>query len=543
MSWLPPLGEIRCDAQSPPQHLQMCADQLLYQAKALGLQHTASDPDGAGGWSYQLNLPDGVSVHNRISAWADADDASVGEIEMQARTGILSVHGRARRETRPLGLPYVSTLTASLSMQAALAVSVAQVRGARLAQTHTSLAGAALVSMCQYLSECMENPASSQSVQPEAQPPFTTVDGVQFELETLNPDHWRGFWCELGFSGTPVAQGWIGFMQRYARAYVVLPVELVSALQNLTWRQVVETAGRTGVAVCPVTSLRAHALDSAHSVDGDAGIWTFSGRPALRCDPTKSSSGATLPLSGVRVLESCRRIQGPLAGRLLQWLGAEVIRLEPPGGDSLRAMPPLLNDCSIRFQALNGEKQVIEVDIKSARGRERIRELVRESDVFLHNWAPEKAQQLHLEAADLHSVNPHLVYFHAGGWHEGKEPDLPGTDFTVQAYSGVAAEIARRGGGRGGSLFTLLDILGGAAAAQGVCAGLLHSHYTPVSLRGYSSLLGAAHLLTRLEPAADLSSVPEKVVEALPTVINDPQLAPYLATERFCQVTSPWRFA
>lgn len=187
------------------------------------------------------------------------------------------------------------------------------------------------------------------------------------------------------------------------------------------------------------------------------------------------------------VIESCRRIQGPLAGHLL--------RIEPPGGDPLRGMPPMAEGVSARFDALNQLKTVREIDIRTARGRTAIHELVRDADVFLHNWAPGKATELHLDAVDVRRTNPAVVYAYAGGWGNTGEQHLPGTDFVVQAYSGVAHEIARASGTAGGSLFTVLDILGGAVAAQGVAAALLSRSLQPAGIRMESSLLGAATLL------------------------------------------------
>jgi len=539
------LNAVRIDAdiESSPAHLRPFASQLGYQARALGLKPVERMSAVSGpGWSYQVISPGGVPVVNHIQTWPDSDQPVAGELDVQARSGLLAVHGRGRGETRPLGLPYVSTLSACLSLQAALAAGVGQRRGLCLTHTRTSLGGSALVAMMQYLSESHDPHVAAAEVNPDYQPPFVSSDGVCFELETLNPNNWLAFWQAFGFSGALVARGWRGFMQRYARAFTELPSELIASLGEKSWEQISSVAQQTGMALCPVRSLAERRRDPDSFMLKARGPWRFTESLAPeRSGPFRVSGN--LPLSGVRVLESCRRIQGPLAGRLLQWLGAEVIRIEPPGGDPLRAMPPLLNDCSIRFQALNGDKETVEVDIKSSQGQAQLRELVRDSDVFLHNWAPGKARQLGLEARDLQRVNPNLLYFYAGGWEEGEEPDLPGTDFMVQAYSGVAAEVSRLGGGRGGSLFTLLDVLGGALASQGVCAGLLQSYLKPSALRGYSSLLGAASLLTRELPTASDSAVPARVAEHSSEPCEDPLLASGIRPGEFCQVTSPWRFA
>jgi len=142
------------------------------------------------------------------------------------------------------------------------------------------------------------------------------------------------------------------------------------------------------------------------------------------------------------------------------------------------------------------------VDIKSDAGRQTIYALSREADVFLHNWAPGKAAEMALDAKHLHAVRPDLVYAYAGGW--GDAPvDAPGTDFTVQAHSGVADAIARVSGTRGGSLFTVLDVLGGVIASLGVTAALLHRHLRGAGVAVESSLLGAADHLMRVTQSTD----------------------------------------
>src|SRR5690606_29461665 len=94
-----------------------------------------------------------------------------------------------------------------------------------------------------------------------------------------------------------------------------------------------------------------------------------------------------------------------------------------------------------------------------------------------------------------------LIYASASGWFTNNEgissqsPSLPGTDFMVQAYSGVAHKISRACGTRGGTLFTALDVLGGIIAAQGITAALLNRQLSHAGAKVTSSLLGAAILL------------------------------------------------
>src|SRR5699024_7742524 len=101
---------------------------------------------------------------------------------------------------------------------------------------------------------------------------------------------------------------------------------------------------------------------------------------------------------------------------LLHALGAEVIRVEPPGGDPMRGVPPMSSACSARFRALNDGKRVVEADLKTRAGQRDVRELVSEADAFVHNWAPGKAEQFGLDAETLARVRPGLVHSWASGW-------------------------------------------------------------------------------------------------------------------------------
>ena len=186
---------------------------------------------------------------------------------------------------------------------------------------------------------------------------------------------------------------------------------------------------------------------------------------------------------------------------MLALLGANVIRLEPPGGDPLRGMPPMAEGCSARFDALNRLKTICEIDIKAQAGKEEIYHLIETADVFLHNWAPDKAAELKLDHRDFKKINPALIYAYASGWATAGTADsalkaMPGTDFMTQAYSGVAGKIAAHSGTHGGSLFTVLDVLGGVVASQGITIALLNRCLNKAAANVSTSLLSSATLLT-----------------------------------------------
>ncbi|WLQ16742.1 CoA transferase [Hahella aquimaris] len=473
---------------------------LRYQANALGAAWENVDTES--GAAFALHVADHVAVDCVLEGWSDAVERPISETLAQAATGLMSVHGRASGGAQPLGVDYVSILTAVLSLQGAMAAAIGGLRGASTHTTTASLTSSALLSVAQYLAGATA-PETPERLRPgtasvQERPPFMSADGVVFELETLDAVPWRDFWTQAGVDAASAGKGWSGFLLRYAKAIAPVPVALCEALATLPFAQIEHIAQQTGVAICRVRTLQERAQDEDTMDMWRNGPWRFQcdgglaqARPLKPCDPSSH-----LPLAGLTVVESCRRIQGPLAGRLLSLLGATVIRIEPPGGDPLRGIPPMAEDVSARFDALNRDKNVREIDIKSATGKAEVMALIQQADVFLHNWAPGKAAEMGLEYDDMKQVNPDLVYTYAGGWGARAEHGLPGTDFMAQAYSGVAAKIAAASGLPGGAVFTVLDVLGGAVAAQGVTAALLARGLGRArSIRVDTSLLGAATLL------------------------------------------------
>ncbi|SOD41137.1 CoA transferase [Nitrosovibrio sp. Nv4] len=494
--------------ENPAPDFAAIAASLLYQTTALGIKTEAHENcSGNGALSFEFKTPHTTPVVCEVTPWDDiSGQASVTENVMQAACGLMSVHGRADGKSRPLGLNYVSTLTAVLALQGGVAASIGQLRGLSVSNSTVSMASAALLSVGQYIAgaTASESPETPETLFPEpisrsACLPFVSLDGVIFELETLDAGPWQKFWTEIGVSSAGAGKGWKAFLLRYAKAISPLPAELPGAISRLTYHRISQICARTGMAICPIRSIDDRAQDDDSRHVWRQGPWEFlfeSNRNG------RGSSRATgdLPLSGLTVIESCRRIQGPLAGHLLSLLGAEVIRIEPPGGDPLRGMPPMAEGCSARFDALNRYKTVREIDIKSSAGQAEIKKLAEHADVFLHNWAPGKAVLLNLDHEALTAINPSLVYVYAGGWATDSAANvssssMPGTDFMAQAYSGVAKKIAEASGIRGGSLFTVLDVLGGVVAAQGITIALLNRCMNNVGAKVTSSLMSSATLL------------------------------------------------
>jgi hypothetical protein len=411
----------------------------------------------------------------------------------------------------------------------------------------TSVAQAALIAVGQYLAAGTAGTATAETAEtaetpaPSAPggPPFEAADGVRFELETLDPESWRDFWAALGVHRTDAGRGWLPFQQRYATAACPLPPALLEATTRIAFPQLQRLAHDSGVDLTPVEARPRRAPDG----DGDAPPWRL--RPAGQegAAPTEFGHGGGAPLEGVTVVEVCRRVQGPLAGHLLALLGAHVVRVEPPGGDPMRGVPPMAGDCSARFTALNHGKDTLEVDLATAAGRAAVAELAAGADVFLHSLAPGKDRRLGLDAATLTAARPRMVHAAASGWGDERGPTPPvGTDFPVQAWSGLAALVTPPGLPPAPSLLTLTDVLGGVLCAEGAVAGLLAARTSGRGQAVTSSLLSAARLLCRppFRSAGEAPSVPVRT--DLAGLAADPRFAAALDHGPCTRARSPWEF-
>ncbi len=478
----------------------VAADVALRHLRALGcgfISSPASVTDAAGAGHLRLRLPDGGRRALRVDCaieWAGPVKAPLeDETGVQAACGIMHVHGRKSGIPEPLGVDYASVTAGVLATQGVLAALVGRLRGMDLRHVSTSVAQAALLSVMQYLAAATADDGWTEPMRPGG-PPFTSAEGVRFEIEVFDTAGWQRFWALLDADETAVRRGWQPFQHRYATATCPLPDELHQATGRWRFATLAAAAAAAGVSILRLRGV------AEHSAECGAGLppWRITAIPGdMPAAPLpRPPTTAQLPLAGLVVVEAGRRLQGPLAGHVLGLLGAQVVRIEPPGGDLLRGMPPMAGDCSARFLALNRGKGVVEIDLKSPAGRRAVLELVAGADVFVHNWAPGKAAQLELDAEHLAAVRPSLVYGYASGWGDvlGAAPPL-GTDFMVQAYSGLAAMVRPDDELPAPSLMTLTDVLGGLVCAQGVLAGLFARIRSGSGQRVDSSLLSAATVL------------------------------------------------
>jgi crotonobetainyl-CoA:carnitine CoA-transferase CaiB-like acyl-CoA transferase len=187
--------------------------------------------------------------------------------------------------------------------------------------------------------------------------------------------------------------------------------------------------------------------------------------------PPEALSAATrrLPLEGIRVVEFTHMVMGPTCGMILADLGAEVIKVEPPSGDSTRR---LLGSGAGFFAMFNRNKKSLAVDTKDARGREIVLKLVATADVFSENFKGGTMAKLGFDYAALSKLNPRLVYVSHKGFLPGPYENRTALDEVVQMMGGLAYMTGPEGRPlRAGA--SVNDIMGGMFGAIGALAALM----------------------------------------------------------------------
>ena len=143
------------------------------------------------------------------------------------------------------------------------------------------------------------------------------------------------------------------------------------------------------------------------------------------------------PLAGITVVDLCQIYNGPYATFLCAQAGADVIKVEPKGGEHLRRRG-VVGGAALPFAMLNANKRSVSLDLKNPQGRDLLIEMVRRADVLVENFAPGVMERLGLGVEAMHKINPRLVYAQSSGYgQEGLYRDYPAMDLTVQAMSGI----------------------------------------------------------------------------------------------------------
>lgn len=236
-------------------------------------------------------------------------------------------------------------------------------------------------------------------------------------------------------------------------------------------------------------------------------------------DPTpapaamRDATAAPQPLAGVRVIEFTHMVMGPTCGMVLADLGAEVIKVEPVGGEHTRT---LLGSGAGFFPMFNRNKKSIEIDLRSEAGAEVARALCASADVVVENFRPGTMEKYGLDPASLSAANPRLIHVGAKGFLPGPYEHRTALDEVVQMMGGLAYMTGRPGDPlRAGT--SVNDIMGGMFGAIGVLGALLQRGITGRGMAVRAALfennvfLVGQHMLQYAVTGLPAAPMPERI--------------------------------
>ncbi|WP_341643901.1 CaiB/BaiF CoA transferase family protein [Thauera sp. SDU_THAU2] len=181
---------------------------------------------------------------------------------------------------------------------------------------------------------------------------------------------------------------------------------------------------------------------------------------------------AAKPLDGIRILDFTQLLPGPMCTLHLADMGADVIKIEPPGGEAGRG--PAGTPVSHFFHTVNRNKRSIALDLRAPGAREVVHRLAASADVVVEGFRPGVMARLGIGYEDLKAINPRLVYCAISGYgQDGPLAQLGGHDINYQSYAGILEQSAAPGGPPHPGNFPIADLAGGAlSAAMAILAAL-----------------------------------------------------------------------
>jgi crotonobetainyl-CoA:carnitine CoA-transferase CaiB-like acyl-CoA transferase len=247
------------------------------------------------------------------------------------------------------------------------------------------------------------------------------------------------------------------------------------------------------------------------------------GQPLANREPAAAEAGWKGPLAGLRVIDLTRVLAGPLATQFLGDLGAEILKVEPPGrGDETRGFAPFVGGESHYFLGLNRGKRSLVIDLRKPEGADLLRQLVGTADVLIENFRPGVMDRLGLGPAALMALNPRLIYCAITGFGlTGPLSQMPSFDIVTQAMTGVMSVNGEAGQPPVKLGLPIGDMSGGIFGAIGILSAL-HERSTTGRGRLIDASLydGTMSLLGYLSQLAFLTGTdPKPMGSAHPSVV------------------------
>jgi crotonobetainyl-CoA:carnitine CoA-transferase CaiB-like acyl-CoA transferase len=199
-------------------------------------------------------------------------------------------------------------------------------------------------------------------------------------------------------------------------------------------------------------------------------------------------------LHDIRVVDLSRVLAGPYCGQLLADFGADVIKVEGPGGDENRAWPPIgPTGEAANFNSVNRGKRSLVLDLKSPAAREVLLQLARQADVLLHSFLPDTAARLGISNEALRTANPRLIVGTISGYGaEGPLAERRGYDMMAQAFGGIMSVTGEPGGAPMRCGASVVDMATGISLYGGIVTALLGRAETGQGTWVHGSLMETA---------------------------------------------------
>ena len=214
---------------------------------------------------------------------------------------------------------------------------------------------------------------------------------------------------------------------------------------------------------------------------------------APTADRARAGVASSGPLSGLLVADFSRILAGPYATMLLGDLGADVVKVESPGGDDTRTwLPPTRGDVATYYLAINRNKRSVTLDFGDPEDRALAHELAARADVVIENFRPGGLRKFGLDYASVADRNPSVVYASISGFGSGGGASLPGYDLIVQAMSGLMSLTGDPDGPPYRAGISVFDVMSGMQATIGILAALQHRARTGEGQQVEVNLLSTA---------------------------------------------------
>lgn len=184
-------------------------------------------------------------------------------------------------------------------------------------------------------------------------------------------------------------------------------------------------------------------------------------------------------LSGIKVIDLTRVISGPFCTLLLADMGAEVIKIEPPKGDNVRNQGEFVDGYSAYFAQFNRNKKSVVLDLYQNEDKEKLKLLLKNSDVIVDNFRPGVLAKMGLDSETLTSINPRLIQASVNGFgSSGKYSQRPAFDFIAQAISGFMSLNGSEKTGPVRTAAPISDLIAGLYCAFGIVTAINARHNT-----------------------------------------------------------------